>query len=183
MLDVFAVSVVMIRMLAIWIIVNASAAILPAFALSQRRSPDNEFGITSPDIWTVLGLLTYPVLAAVLLIFSTKIGRLVTRGLESTAIELDQNHYPVLHAAMFSVLGAYVLVYSVPELIIVVVFSVLPALRENEGSLIKTTVPVEHVVGVLLKTLFGVVLLLGWKRILASIRSMWKKGISVESID
>jgi flagellar biosynthesis protein FlhB len=179
-LDLFAVSVVMIRLLAILIIVNAVAAIPTVFAYIRQVSWAGELE-NSPDVSTLVALLSYPVLAAVLLIFSRKFGRLVTRGLDNTVVQLDQTHYTVLQAAVFSVLGAYILVYSIPALINVIVFAVLPALRENEGALVKTTVPVERLVQELIKTVLGIWLLFGWKAIVASIRSTWKKGISVES--
>jgi hypothetical protein len=166
-LDLFAVSVVMIRLLAILIIVNAAAAIPTELA-------------NSPDVSTLVALLSYPVLAAVLLIFSRRFGRLVTRGLDTTSVQVDETNFPVLQAAVFSLLGAYILVYSIPALINVIVFAVLPALRENEGALVKTTVPVERLVQELIKTALGIGLLFGWKRV-ALPGSMWKKGISVES--
>ena len=180
MLDLFAVSVVMIRLLAILIIVGATAAIPTVVAYIRQLSSGGEFA-ESPDVSTLVALLSYPVLASVLLIFSRKFGRLVTRGLDNTVVQLDQTHYPVLQAVVFSLLGAYILVYSIPALVNIIVFSVLPGLRENEGALVKTTLPVEHLVQELLKTVLGIWLLLGWKRVVASIRSMWKKEISVES--
>lgn len=180
MLDLFAVSVVMIRLLAILIIVNAAAAFPMLVAYIRQRSSGGEVAY-SPDGLTLVALLSYPVIAAVLLIFSRKFGRLVTRGLDSTSIQVDQTNYPVLQTLMFSVLGAYVLVYSIPSLVSIIVFSVLPALRDHEGSLFKTSVPVERLVQELIKTVLGIGLLLGWKRIVTSIRSAWTKGISVET--
>lgn len=179
-LDLFSVSVVMIRLLAILIIVNSAALIPTVFAYIRQRSADVEFA-DSPDVSTLVALLSYPVLAVVLLIFSKKFGRLVTRGLDTTSVQVDESNYPVLQAAVFSLLGAYVLVYSIPALINVIVIAVLPALRENEGSLVKTTVPVERLVQELIKTALGIGLLFGWKRIAASIRSIWTKGVSAES--
>ena len=180
MLDLFAVSVVMIRLLAILIIVNAVAAIPTVFAYIRQVSWAGELA-NSPDVSTLVALLSYPVLAAVLLIFSRRFGRLVTRGLDTTSVQVDETNYPVLQAAVFSLLGAYILVYSIPALINVIVFAILPALRENEGALVKTTVPVERLVQELIKTALGIGLLFGWKRIVALLGSMWKKGISVES--
>jgi hypothetical protein len=149
-------------------------------AYIRQRSSGGEFA-DSPDVSTLVALLSYPVIAAVLLIFSRRFGRLVTRGLDSTSIEVDQTHYPALQILMFSVLGAYVLVYSIPSLVSIITFSVLPALRDHEEGLFKTSVPVERLVQELIKTVLGIGLLLGWKRIVASIRSAWKKGISVET--
>ncbi|MFY9556761.1 MAG: hypothetical protein WAV20_12925 [Blastocatellia bacterium] len=81
MLDLFAVSVVLIRVLAILLIVNATAAILATIVFIRQSSSTGEFS-DSTDIPVVAALLTHLVLAAVLLIFSRKLGRLVTRGLE-----------------------------------------------------------------------------------------------------
>lgn len=178
MLDLFSVSVVMIRVLAILIIVNATSAIPMVVAYIRQVSSRVEFA-DSPDIGTLVALVSYVGFGAVLLLFSSKFGRLVTRGLENTSVQVDQTSYPILQAVVFSALGAYVLVYSVPTLIGITAFSVLPVLRQTEGDLVKTTVPVE--VQELIKTVLGVWLLVGGKRISASIRAVWKKSLAPDT--
>lgn len=81
----------------------------------------------------------------------------------------------------FSILGAYVLVYSVPSLIKMIAISVLPPLSDQGGTLIRTRVRVEDIAQEVAKTGIGVCLLFGWRRLVDLLRSMWKKGISAGS--
>jgi hypothetical protein len=181
--DLLSVSVVLIRSLAVLIIVEALATIPPALLLLTREPyPD---GSSSPrDFSVVVALITYVVLAAVLLVFSRRFGALLTRGLETTSVQLDDGNLRVLQRVAFSVLGAYLLVYSLPSLIKMILVLVLPPIRDDDGGLFRSVnrsqMPLEEAVRICAQTLLGIFLLLGWETIVYSTRATWKKLFSAE---
>lgn len=170
MLDLFSVSVVLVRSLAILIIVQALATI-PSALLFLTREPYPEGSSSSRDFSVAFSLVSYLVLAALLLAFAKKLGALITRGLESTSIQIDEGNLRILQRVVFSVLGAYLLVYSVPMLLKMIAIAVLPPIRDNdEGlfrSVIRAQIPLEEAIRICAEVALGLWLLLGGGRIVS----------------
>lgn len=184
MLDLFSVSVVLIRSLAILIIVQAIAMVPSALLfLRQETYPDGYVSSRGFDL--AFSLVVFAVLATLLLAFSKKLGGLLTRGLENTSIQVDGDNLRVLQRVAFSLLGAYLLVYSVPALLKLIAVAVLPPIRDNdEGlfrSLRRTQIPVEEAIRICAEAALGLLLLFGWKKMAGSTRTTWKKMFSAEN--
>ncbi|HJZ66583.1 MAG TPA: hypothetical protein VKF81_00445 [Blastocatellia bacterium] len=168
------------------IIVQAIAMVPSALLfLTQEVNPGGFPSSRESDL--AFAALAYIILAATLLIFAKKLGVLFTRGLEDTNIQLDEGNMRVLQRVVFSVLGAYVLVYSLPQLLRMIAVAVLPPIRDDDGgvfrSLSRAQIPVEDAIRICADVALGLLLLVGWKTIVASIRIRWKKLLSANSVD
>lgn len=156
-------------------------AVIPAALFFVTREPYPDGSSSSRDFTVVVSLVTYILLAALLLIFAKRFGALLTRGLENTSLQVDESSVRTLEAVAFSVLGAYVLIYSLPALIKMIAIAVIPASSNSDGGAAsRPRVPVADVVKELAQMALGVWLLFGGKRIFTSIRSLWKNWISPE---
>jgi hypothetical protein len=158
MLDLFSVSVVLIRGLAVLFIVQAIAMIPSALLLiTQQPYPDGSS--SSRDFTVAFALVAYVVLAAALLIFSRKLGGLLTRGLEPTSVQIEEDNLRVLQRVAFSVVGAYVLVYAVPTLIKMIAVAILPPIRDNDEGLFRSVtrvqIPVEEALRICVEVALG----------------------------
>ena len=184
MLDLFSVSVVAIRALAVLIIIQAIASV-PTVLFFSAQEPFPDGSSPSRDFGLAFYLTAYVVLAGLLLIFARKLGALLTRGLDSTSIQVDEGNLRVLQRVAFSVLGAYLLVYSVPALLKLIAAAVLPPIRDNDGglfrSLRRTQIPVEEAIRLCAEAALALLLLFGWKKMTGSIRATWKKMFSAEN--
>jgi hypothetical protein len=183
MLDLFSVSVIAIRSLAVLVIVQAIAMVPAVFLFLTVETSDG----LSRGFDVAFSLVVYVVVATLLLAFSKKLGALFTSGLENTSIQVDEANLRILQRVAFSVLGAYLLVYSVPALLKMIAVAVLPPIRDNdEGlfrSLRRTQIPVEDAIRICAEAALGLWLLLGGEKIIGSIRSMWEKLFSAETTE
>ncbi|HEY3139189.1 MAG TPA: hypothetical protein VGL29_24430 [Blastocatellia bacterium] len=183
LLDLFSVSVVMTRGLAVLVILQVISGIPAALVLAKRQSLPDESSI-SPDYSVVIAMVSYILLAIILLIFSNRLGRLLTGGLDNTTIQVDESNIRVLQVAVFSLLGAYVLVYSIATLVEMLFIATVPVPRDEAQGLfrmVKRSIPLDQVVEELAKTALGVWLLFGGKRIIVLIRTTWSNTLSVDS--
>jgi hypothetical protein len=179
-LDLLSVSIVAIRCLALFSIARA-LAVLPAAVVFLRRQeyPD---GSSSPrDFTVVVSIVSVVVLAALLLIFARRVGALMTRGLADTSIQLDESNLKVVQRVAFSVLGAYLLVYSVPVLIAAMTIAVLPPMVDEGGGLFRSAgrqISVEDAVRICAEIALGLWLLVGGRKIVSSLNTKWKQLFS-----
>ena len=183
MLDIFSLAVVIIRAVALLIISGAMSAIPAVWtAIKQTTTPTEGSDFTIP---IVAGALSHLLLALLLLIYAKKIARFMTKGLENTNIEVNETNYGSVQAVAFSILGAYVLLYSIPTFIKIIAIEFVP--NQSEGALFPTTnrtrVPVEVVVEQVVQVALGLWLVLGSKGIATSIRTFWKKKISADNTE
>jgi len=116
MLDISSVAVVIIRGIALWVIANAVSAIPAVLAMlklvdTSTQTPD------SFNLLIVIGALNQLSLAALLLIYAKKLARYMSRGQENVNLQIGEADYNSLQAVAFSVLGAYILIYAIPNLL------------------------------------------------------------------
>jgi hypothetical protein len=187
MLNIFSVSVVFIRTVAILIIAGALTAI-PAFWAAIKQATTSELGNNQFDIPIVVGAVSHILLACLLIIYAKKIASFTTRGLDNTNTQLNEPKYDCLQAVAFSILGMYILLYAIPALIKLVLIELLPAgSNSSEGILFpaaeKARVPIEVIVEYVVQVALGLWLVLGSKGITSWLRDFWMRRISVNSTE
>lgn len=180
MLDIFSVTVVVIRGIALWIIASAISAIPAALAMlkladTTTQTPD------SFNLLIVIGALSHLLLAALLLIYAKKLARFATRGQENVILQTSEVDYSSLQAVAFSVLGAYILIYDIPTLLKIVAITFLPASGGTDGEFLlppRSSVPLGTIVEEAARVAFGLWLVLGSKGMAETIRRIWARGES-----
>ncbi|MBI3653491.1 MAG: hypothetical protein HY231_20875 [Acidobacteria bacterium] len=178
MLDLFSVAVVFIRAGALLIIANTMSAIPPMWGGIREATYSPPFTISI----ILVGALSQLLLALLLLIFAKKLARFITKGLVDTSIQITETNTSHLQAVAFSTLGAYVLLYSIPRLIELILIIVLPDNKQSDYRQ-PMTVPVEFIVEQVVRVAFGLWLLLGSKGIAILIKNFWMTRISADSAE
>jgi hypothetical protein len=124
MLDIFSVSVVVIRTVAFLMITGALPAI-PATWAAIKYATNPVQGYDPVNTAIIIGAVTHLLLAFLLLIYAKQLARFMTKGLENTNAPLNEPKLASLQAVAFSILGVYVLLYSIPTLIKIIVIELL----------------------------------------------------------
>lgn len=177
MLDIFSVAVVVIRALALLIIASAALAIPGILAAFKQGSDHEALFSFAPDPYVVplvIWWLSLVLLAALFLIFAKKLAQFLTRGLENTNVQIDENNLSVLQRVAFSVLGAYLIVYAAPTLVKMAAIGFLNATR-NSGEALYSGASSPNTIEAAVRLALGLCLLLGSRRITASISKVWMK--------
>ena len=143
-----------------------------------------------PRIWpeTIIegsALLGYFVVSLLLLICSKPIAGRITRDLENTNIELRAENYEVLQAVAFSLLGAYVLTYALPDAARIAAVCLAPRDVVDPGSVDFprpgwNRVPLEYFIKAAVQLALGIWLLFGSRSIVRTINRVWAKNIRAE---
>jgi hypothetical protein len=176
-LDIFSVAVVVIRGLALLIISSAIPAIPSILAAIKRGSYEESYNsvVADPHVSPlVIGWLGLILLATLWLIFAKKLAKFLTRGLENTNVQTDENNLSALQKVAFSVLGAYVIVYALPSLVKIAAIGFLNATRKLGEASYATTSSAE-IVEVVARLSLGLWLLLGSRQITNSVGKVWTK--------
>ena len=185
MLDIFSISVVLIRTIAFLIIAGALTAI-PAVWAAIKYATNPAQGYDSFNTSIIIGGVSHLILALLLLIFAKQFARFLTRGLENTNVPLNEPKYDVLQSVAFSILGAYVLLYTIPALMRLIVIEVLSYnSNPTEGAYptAERRVPVEVIVEYLAQAALAIWLILGSRGIATWLRGFWRKNISADNTE
>jgi hypothetical protein len=177
MLDIFSVAVVLIRAIALLIIASAVPAIPGLLAAIKHGYDQEAYYSFAADPYTgplVIWWLSLMLLVALFLIFSKKLARFLTRGLDNTNIQIDEASLSALQRVTFSVLGAYLVVYAAPTLVKMAAIGFLNATR-NTGEALYPRVSPPDIIEVAVRLALGLWLLLGSRQITTSMSKMWMK--------
>ncbi|HZS43766.1 MAG TPA: hypothetical protein VFC63_01575 [Blastocatellia bacterium] len=178
MLDIFSLAVVTIRAVALFVLAFALSGI-PDLIMFIRSFSNPATQIDSTAVVVLIGSAMYILISVLFLIFAPKLARLITSGLENTAVQIDRNSYLWLQSIAFSTLGAYFLIIALPTLlkmIIINAFFIPHSVTESSpftGSY--SGVPVGSIVEESARVVLGLVLLLGPRGIASAIGSNWGK--------
>jgi hypothetical protein len=182
-LDIFSISVVLIRTVALLIIAGALSAI-PAVWVALKYATFPAEGYDKFNTSIIIGAVSHLLLALLLLIFAKQFARFLTRGLENANVQLKEPRYDVLQAVAFSILGMYILLYTIPALMRLIVIEYLPSnSNPTEGAYPtaeRRSVPVEVLVEYLAQAALAIWLVLGSRGIATWLRGFWTKNISAE---
>ena len=164
----FSLSVVLLRAIAFFaifeIVVSTPGILHFVKQMAGSEAPN------VPDMLAIGGtVLSQATGATLLLIYSKRFARFLTRGLAASDIAIDETSYGVLQAAAFSLLGMYILVHAFPALAKMAAIYFLPDVKNpNPGGLFsleflepKQRVVASDIVAVLAELGLGLWLLLG----------------------
>ncbi|MEW6207875.1 MAG: hypothetical protein AB1631_05880 [Acidobacteriota bacterium] len=183
MLNAFSLAVVLIRVVALMMIVSATAAI-PALWIAIKQATNPLQGNPPFTISLIATGLSHLLLASLLLVYAKKFARFMTRGLEDKDIQVNETNYGSLQAIAFSIVGVYVLIYSIPALIELIAIKLLPTESQSEGGLSLTLnereIPVEVIIEQIVRLILALWLVLGARGIATSIRNYWMKRMSAD---
>lgn len=180
MLNIYSITVIMLRLFAASYLVNSSFSIAALFALIGNTGT-SEQTVNSYMAATGLGTLTFIFLAAAVLIYAKKIAGYLTRDLQNETIEFNDSHYETLQAIGFSLLGIYLLIHATPAAVKIIASYAFPAPNSSyEVSVMasgyKTRIPLPDILEIFTQLGLGLWLLIGAKGIAVAVRKAWAKG-------
>jgi hypothetical protein len=178
--------VVLFRLLALYMLVTATFSISTLIGLIRDVTQPG-FRLSTDLIVFIISVLAHITFALLLLVFAKRCATYVTRGLENTSVQLSDDNFAILQAIAFSILGAYVLSFAIPNLVKIIAlyltskgetvsnvlddFTRPPAMRE---------VPIEYLIQTLAQFAFGLWLVVGARGITRVIRKTWASNIKAE---
>jgi hypothetical protein len=183
-INIFSVAVVLIRAVGIFLIATVLTNIPLLWSEIEHEVTTRQ---AFTDILTrplIAGMLAVVILAAVLFLSARTLARFLTRGLESPDIQIDEGALSTLQAIAFSVVGIWVLAYSLPMLLMIVVSLALPKGDQSDGTgFVPTsfTYAIEVIAAHAARVAFGLWLVLGSRGIVRSLQAFWRKRISVDT--
>jgi hypothetical protein len=187
MLDLFSVSVVLLRTIAFFAIFEIVVSIPGIFHFIKQIAGSEPPNV--PDMLAIAAtVLAQAIGATLLLIYSKRVARSLTRGLDGSSISLEESNYPVLQAVSFSLLGMYILVHAFPVLAKMTAIYLLPDVKNpNEHGLFsfdffepKQRVLASQVTEVLAEIALGLWLVLGSRGIVRLIRPSWERSLQAK---
>ena len=180
MSNIFSATVVILRIYAAYILMNASLSAAALFAFIGKFGKSDQ-PIDTYMAATGLSTLTLLLIAAVVLIYAKKIGRVITRDLENETAEFNESNYEILQAIGFSLLGAYLLMHTIPTTVKIVASYAFPVPNNKYDVFVmpsgyKTKIPLPDILEVLAQLGLGLWLLIGAKGLAAAVKRAWAKG-------
>ncbi len=177
MIDLFSITVVLARFFALYMFVNATFSIPAALTLIKQQR-EMGFGFGSDSIILIITALAYVTVALLLFTLAKKFASYVTRGLENRNLHVSEGHYNLLQAVAFSILGAYILTYAIPNLVKIITLYILSDPSQDDVAQ-PQRVPIEYLIEASTQFVLGVWLFVGSKGITKVVSKGWD-GIKAE---
>jgi len=130
----------------------------------------------------VIWWLSLMLLAALFLAFAKKLARLLTRGLENTNVQIDENSLSTLQRVAFSILNAYLIVYAAPALMKMAATVFMNANRSPDEAGYPRVRSLD-IIEASVRVVLGLWLLLGSRQLRAAVSKIWvtvKSNFSAE---
>src|ERR1044071_3707537 len=150
MLDLFTMTVVLTRFFAIYMLMYATFSIPTSLiVINQTTAMDRWFKFDG--IILIIAGLAYVTVALILLIFAKKFASYITRGIENQSIQISEDHYHLLQTVSFTLLGAYILTFAIPNLVKIIALYVFSdnSTQDDVGlptTVQQWTVPLEYLI-------------------------------------
>ena len=180
MSNIFSVTVVILRIYAAYILVKSSLSAAALFAvIGIVGTTDQPVGIYM--VATGLSTLLLLLLASGILLYAKKIAGLFTQGLENGTVEFTESNYEILQAIGFSLLGMYLLMYTVPSIVKILASYAYPSPDNKYDVFVmpsgyKTKISLPDILEVLTQLVLGLWLLIGAKGLVIAVKRAWMKG-------
>jgi hypothetical protein len=157
---------------------SLSAAALFAFIGKMVKSDQS---VDTYMAATQFATLTLLLLAFCVFVFAKKLAGYITKDLENGTVEFNDKNYEILQVVGFSLLGMYLLMYTLPTIVKIIASYAFPAPNNKYEVFImpsgyKTKIPLSDILGEITQLGVGLWLLIGSRGLASAVKRAWSMG-------